>query len=327
MIRLVQALLYTGTIISTIGLGKAIYGSSRTGIWAGLLLAIPTVNVTLYTTASLGGYGEALLIGNLILLAALRIANDINGRLPDLKAGWPGLGLGLLAGVGLWANGLTLIYTLPAGLMLLIMILRHRGPVNRRHALEGCAGGAGWFWDRVLPVVDLRVQPGLAGVISGAGWKRGCRGTGFLAGPNGQPPGQPGAFGRHRAAGFPPALGGALAGPAPAAFRADLLGPGLLAGDSPVEKRFLHPAGRAAPGRCGWNPGGWFLVHIVRSRPFRALFCAPGDPFIAGCRGCRPTGQRQAALAGRLDWVGIGFPGLGNHRKRAAHAAGNHHPV
>jgi hypothetical protein len=34
-----------------------------------LLLAIPSVNVILYTTVSLGGYGEALLLGNLILWA------------------------------------------------------------------------------------------------------------------------------------------------------------------------------------------------------------------------------------------------------------------
>jgi hypothetical protein len=51
-----------------------IFGSQQIGVLAACLLAIPAVNVTLYTTASLGGYGEALVLGNLILLLALRIA-------------------------------------------------------------------------------------------------------------------------------------------------------------------------------------------------------------------------------------------------------------
>ena len=145
VIRFVQALLYTGTIISTIGLGRAIYGASRTGLWAGVLLAIPTVNVTLYTTASLGGYGEALLIGNLILLTSLRIVNDMQrvSQGPNHWLLWAGLGL--LAGVGLWANGLTLIYTIPAGGMLLIMIFRYRKSLSRRTIWGGLLAGLAGF--------------------------------------------------------------------------------------------------------------------------------------------------------------------------------------
>ncbi|MBP7356321.1 MAG: glycosyltransferase family 39 protein, partial [Longilinea sp.] len=63
VIRLLQTLLYLGTIATTYLIGKTILGSSRTGLIAAALLAVPTVNVTLYTTASLGGYGEAILIG------------------------------------------------------------------------------------------------------------------------------------------------------------------------------------------------------------------------------------------------------------------------
>ena len=90
VIRLVQALLYDGVILTT--------------AW---LLAIPTVNVTLYTTASLGGYGEALLVGNLLLLVGFRIDDTLQeqslGRLAGLLLAW-----GFLAGLGLWAFGLTL---------------------------------------------------------------------------------------------------------------------------------------------------------------------------------------------------------------------------
>ena len=75
VIRLVQALLYGGLIITTIGLGKEACGSWKIGFLAAGLMAIPTVNVTLYTTASLGGYGEALLIGKSD--PVLRIAHSL----------------------------------------------------------------------------------------------------------------------------------------------------------------------------------------------------------------------------------------------------------
>jgi hypothetical protein len=87
-------------------------GSWRVGILAAWLLAIPSINVTLYTTSSLGGYGEMLLIGNLILLAGFRIANDFKGedfRLNGLNWVW----LGFLSGLGLWTFGLTLVYYIP----------------------------------------------------------------------------------------------------------------------------------------------------------------------------------------------------------------------
>src|SRR3972149_3254635 len=70
-IRLEQAFLYLLRLGSTAWLGKLAFGSWRVGMVTVWLLAIPTVNITLYTTASLGGYGEALLIGNLILITGL----------------------------------------------------------------------------------------------------------------------------------------------------------------------------------------------------------------------------------------------------------------
>ncbi|MBN1146715.1 MAG: hypothetical protein JXA78_05630 [Anaerolineales bacterium] len=111
-IRLVQSCLYLGVLLTTAWLGKAAFDSWRVGLLALVLLAIPTVNVTLYTTVSLGGYGEALLLGNLTLLVGLRIARGLR------ETGMPGpyglwAGLGLLSGLGLWAFGLTLVFSLP----------------------------------------------------------------------------------------------------------------------------------------------------------------------------------------------------------------------
>jgi 4-amino-4-deoxy-L-arabinose transferase-like glycosyltransferase len=127
VIRLVQGILYLATLLVVAFTGKEAFDSPRTGVLAALLLAVPTVNVTLYTTASLGGYGEALLIGCLALLLAVII---VRRRLAEdtLRAGMV-FGLwGFLVGFGLWANGLSLVFSAPAGLYLLW------GLWNRRRA-------------------------------------------------------------------------------------------------------------------------------------------------------------------------------------------------
>ena len=122
-IRLVQGLLYLGVLVTTGLIGRRAFGSTAVGALAMLLLAIPTVNVTLYTTVSLGGYGEALLIGNLALLAALWLGD----QLYRAAGGWPFrlfLGwamLGFLGGLGLWAFGLALVYWGPALIYALAM--------------------------------------------------------------------------------------------------------------------------------------------------------------------------------------------------------------
>ncbi len=110
-IRVVQGLLYLGVMCTTACIGKRVFGFWQVGILAMFLLAIPTVNVTLYTTVSLGGYGEALLFGNLIILLGLRIAKDIRSK--DAPGSfWRWLGLGFLSGFGLWIFGLTLVFSL-----------------------------------------------------------------------------------------------------------------------------------------------------------------------------------------------------------------------
>jgi 4-amino-4-deoxy-L-arabinose transferase-like glycosyltransferase len=153
VIRWVQALLYAGFIISTIVLGKDILGSWNKGAVAGSLLIVPTVNVSLYTTASLGGYGEALLLGNLILITALRIATYVRKEM-TVRPSW-GLWfvLGLLAGVGLWANGFTLVFSAPAGLSVLVLFWKNRVKFSPKvwgalflSAVLGFLAGASPWW-------------------------------------------------------------------------------------------------------------------------------------------------------------------------------------
>ncbi len=108
VIRAVQMLLYAGTVATTLLLTAQLTRSAWATAAAGLLMAFPTVMVTLYTTVSLGGYGEALLLGNLLVLLALATA-----RRPDRWVGY--LAWGFTAGLAFWAFGLTLVYSLPSG--------------------------------------------------------------------------------------------------------------------------------------------------------------------------------------------------------------------
>jgi 4-amino-4-deoxy-L-arabinose transferase-like glycosyltransferase len=104
-IRIVQILLFCGTIATTYVLAYRISQRVEAGWMAAILLAMPAVTVTLYTTISLGGYGESLLLGNLILLTGVALLSK------NARMGW--LCLGFLSGLGLWVNGLTLVYSVP----------------------------------------------------------------------------------------------------------------------------------------------------------------------------------------------------------------------
>jgi len=127
VIRLIQTLLYLLTIITTVLIGKVAFQSYKTGILAACMLAIPAVNVTLYTTASLGGYGEAILIGNLILLMGFALLHKIQRNKSILA--WHSIllifGFGFLCGLGLWANGLTLVFSAPIFFILMIAFLNN----------------------------------------------------------------------------------------------------------------------------------------------------------------------------------------------------------
>jgi 4-amino-4-deoxy-L-arabinose transferase-like glycosyltransferase len=112
-IRVVQILLYSGTIATTCLLAYRISQQVEAVWMAGLLMAVPVVNMTLYTTISLGGYGEALLLGNLILLTGFSILSR------STWLGW--FALGFLTGFGLWVNGLTLVYSLPVIIVSLLL--------------------------------------------------------------------------------------------------------------------------------------------------------------------------------------------------------------
>ena len=110
VIRLLQTLLYALTVFTGTLLAWRLLRSTTAAVATGLVLAVPTANVTLYTTVSIGGYGEALLLGQVLLLVTLAI---LERPRPWLYAAW-----GLVAGVAFWTFGLTLVYILPAACVL-----------------------------------------------------------------------------------------------------------------------------------------------------------------------------------------------------------------
>jgi hypothetical protein len=178
VIRFVQGILYLGFLTTTIWVGRRAFDSWSVGVLAAVLLAIPTVNVTLYTTVSLGGYGEALVIGNLILLAAMRLAEDLHSK-TGAKLLWLWLGLGFLVGFGVWVFGLTLIFSLPTSVYL---FLKTRHSARKVHdlllplallAAGGLIGAAPW-WGYALKYGFARLIGELSGgaiaSVENSGW-------------------------------------------------------------------------------------------------------------------------------------------------------------
>jgi 4-amino-4-deoxy-L-arabinose transferase-like glycosyltransferase len=122
VIRLVQTVLFAAVMLTTAWVAKLVFGDWKHGWIAACFLSIPTVNVTLYTTATLGGYNEAMLLGNLVLalgMILIRRADALPEKHLDMKTYLLAVLWGTIAGCGLWANGLSLVYSLPAGLVML----------------------------------------------------------------------------------------------------------------------------------------------------------------------------------------------------------------
>lgn len=158
-VRVVQAALYAGVLITAYAIALRVFGDLWTARAVALWLAVPPVTLTLYTTASLGGYGEALFLGNLIWLAALRLIPE-GGNPSASPAGCAravfassGLGwliLGALTGLGLWVFPLTGVYALPAW-ALALWAGRGAGRRGQLAHLALAAGGAvlgaaPWLW-------------------------------------------------------------------------------------------------------------------------------------------------------------------------------------
>jgi hypothetical protein len=165
VVRLVQSLLYAATAATTVALAWKVTGSRRASLASGLLMAVPTINVTLYTTVSLGGYGEVLLLGNLLVLMALFISEH-----PGVKGGY--LIWGALAGLGLWGFALTLVFAIPAGVLVLWSVFRERRGLAASLLLLAAGftlGAAPWLAWAARNGIGALVSEAGGAAIAGAG--------------------------------------------------------------------------------------------------------------------------------------------------------------
>ena len=165
-IRLVHIGLFAGVVFTTYLLARR-YVQSEWGARAAMLwMALPPAMLMLYTTATLGGYTEILLLGNFLLLMA-----DGRWLLADhLRAGrW--LVCGLIAGFAFYTFPLILIYLIPIG-MLLLYRLRLKAWRGYALALLGFVlGSAPWWtaWIQSGGVLLAEIAgAGVAGTIPGS---------------------------------------------------------------------------------------------------------------------------------------------------------------
>jgi 4-amino-4-deoxy-L-arabinose transferase-like glycosyltransferase len=149
-IRLVQVTLFAAVVVTSYPVSLRFTGARRAAVLVALLLAFPPVLLTLYTTASLGGYGEALLAGNLLLWWGHRLGYE-DAQRRGLWLAW-----GLVAGLGFWAMGLALVYIVPVALWLLWR-LRARAWQGYLIAALGFAIGSLPWWLGNLGRVDAGV--------------------------------------------------------------------------------------------------------------------------------------------------------------------------
>ncbi len=152
--RLVQALLAVSVVATTYALAWRLSADRFAAGAASLMVALPPVLTSLYTTAGIGDYGEVLLLNNLLLLLGW---NLLGGRRSH-PVGW--LLAGLLAGVGWWSMALIVV---SAGPLTLLALGRLRRGAPDRLSWQGLIAAAGGFLLGAAPWIAATLAGGVGG--------------------------------------------------------------------------------------------------------------------------------------------------------------------
>ena len=162
-IRLVQSLLYLLVVASGYAVAWRLSSRVVVAVVAGLVLALPSVLLATYTTATLGGYNETLLLGNFLLLLGYSVTHGQERSL------WRWGALGLCAGLGWWTNGLIVVYALPVGLLILKRLVEPPGREERQEESVGARHALPLQYNRKTLLVGILVAV-VGFIIGSAPW-------------------------------------------------------------------------------------------------------------------------------------------------------------
>ena len=132
VIRFVQIFLFSLTLISFYMLVIIAFDDYKIAFFSSLLLVVAPINLILYTTVSLGGYGEAFLFGIISILVSIslikqfQISQEINFR-----TSFYFIILGFITGLGFWTNAISLVFSIPAVLFVIYQIIKLKLSFNK----------------------------------------------------------------------------------------------------------------------------------------------------------------------------------------------------
>ena len=111
-IRIVQIILFFLTIVNIYFYVIIAFQNKKAAFFSALFLIFAPVNIILYSTVSLGGYTEALLIGSIVMLLSIKYLQlcENNSDVKNIKIIYL-LIIGFFTGLGLWVNPISLTIT------------------------------------------------------------------------------------------------------------------------------------------------------------------------------------------------------------------------
>ncbi len=125
-IRISQSVLFLILSVIIYEYAKLILNSHKGALITVLFIAAAPVNFLLYTTVTLGGYLEALIIGIALLLVGNLIEKELPNPVRRVRFMALNITLGALIGFGLWVLGITLIFSISALVMVTISTIKQR---------------------------------------------------------------------------------------------------------------------------------------------------------------------------------------------------------